>query len=123
MIASPRPCPFCGTEIVAMQNTRKHYWVDCQVVGCDIGGPVRESEEEAWKAWNTRPIEDRLAARSAARELDRLELVRLRVQHEIDATALAEIRRIVTQALAGHGNDTAAWVEVQRVLDAIKEVE
>jgi len=114
-----KPCPFCGTEIVAMQHVRKYYWVDCQVVGCEIGGPVRESAEEAWKAWDTRSgtkIEE-------ARDLDRAEMVSLRIQNDIYRDLVNDLRRQIAEALTRHGNDTQTLLDLQAAIERTVELE
>jgi hypothetical protein len=61
--AKLRPCPFCGKEM-----SEKNFF-SCdgypQACGC---WEMTHAGEEAEKVWNTRPIEDALAARVAELE-------------------------------------------------------
>lgn len=63
---SLRPCPFCGsaehevdrTCLKTIPDSQNYYSVVCW---CGTSGPIRESEKEAIKAWNTRDYADRQA--------------------------------------------------------------
>jgi Lar family restriction alleviation protein len=59
-----KPCPFCG-EMPEL-STRPCYYYQCVKSGCE-GQEVswNNTEEEALKSWNTRPIEDALCAEVA----------------------------------------------------------
>lgn len=70
-----KPCPYCGTHIVAHEHDGIYNWVECQNVDCQasgnvvmILGRVEVGEAIAAKKWNTRPIEDALRARIAELE-------------------------------------------------------
>lgn len=63
---SLRPCPFCGsaeddadrTCLRTIQDSQSYYSIVCW---CGTTGPVKESEKEAIRAWNTRDYSDRQA--------------------------------------------------------------
>lgn len=51
-----KPCPFCGKPAASDRN--RVFGIEC--LNCGAIGP--EGEEASIKAWNTRPIEDKLRA-------------------------------------------------------------
>ena len=61
---SLRPCPFCGSVeyeadrvcLKTIPDSRDYYSVVCW---CGTSGPIKESERETIKAWNTRYYADR----------------------------------------------------------------
>jgi Lar family restriction alleviation protein len=68
--AKLRPCPFCGGEATLVGYglpAIRTYYVECSQCKAPIDDA--ESEHEAIKKWNTRPIEDELieACKWAAR--------------------------------------------------------
>ena len=66
LVPVARPCPWCG----ASQETSDVQYdfnddSECSLVyccACGERGPERESGDEALKAWNTRPVEDKMLA-------------------------------------------------------------
>jgi Lar family restriction alleviation protein len=59
--AKLRPCPFCGGEATLVGYglpAIRTYYVECSQCKAPIDDA--ESEHEAIKKWNTRPIEDEL---------------------------------------------------------------
>lgn len=49
-----KPCPFCGCEKVRVFPIGKNFTVSCGNWDCVTDGPIKETIEEAIKAWNTR---------------------------------------------------------------------
>ncbi len=48
-----KPCPWCRTaEYLTACDSPScvHYWVRCH--GCMCEGPLEETEDEAWQAWD-----------------------------------------------------------------------
>lgn len=52
MTTELKPCPFCGSDNLILENADPYEWVFCEV--CESAGPARMGEGEAEKAWNTR---------------------------------------------------------------------
>jgi Lar family restriction alleviation protein len=68
-----KPCPFCGSKNIVVAHTKKLFVYrsickDCGADNCKLA----ETEEDAIKLWNTRPIEDALQARIAELEWSNL---------------------------------------------------
>lgn len=57
-----KPCPFCGEELGAPPIGHRG-GSRCAICGCSASGPVQVTEPEAVRAWQGRPLEDKLAAR------------------------------------------------------------
>ena len=70
-----KPCPFCGATAVEVNTYHGGgyaAWVTCR--SCRVSGAVRDTVSDATKAWNHRPLEDRLdGLKSAAREIRDIE--------------------------------------------------
>ena len=47
-----KPCPFCGSDDVLVEENATFTWVECQ--SCDARGTQVIGEEGAIKAWNRR---------------------------------------------------------------------
>lgn len=47
-----KPCPFCGHTESTVRPVWKYWSVGCN--NCAMGGPVRDTPEEAEDAWNER---------------------------------------------------------------------
>ena len=47
-----RPCPFCGSHAVVVEEDVVGFAVSC--ADCDVSGPTGDDEEEAREAWNKR---------------------------------------------------------------------
>lgn len=60
-----KPCPFCGTSIVAIEHDGLYHWAECQNMDCRAIGKVftflldaGNVNDIVGKSWNTRPLED-----------------------------------------------------------------
>ena len=69
-MSEPKPCPFCGEMPELFTNPC--YYYQCVKSGCE-GQEVswNDTEEEALKSWNARPIEDALRAEIAELKKDK----------------------------------------------------
>lgn len=56
-----KPCPFCGSDDVVVEETYASGYVRCR--GCGAEGGFRYSHEEAAAAWNSRTNAKKLVAR------------------------------------------------------------
>jgi Lar family restriction alleviation protein len=78
-----KPCPFCGGEPLVITSRDdassrgfgdgeipEYFWVQCKNMACGTEGPSVQSREDAAKAWNPRPEEERLRAENASLKSD-----------------------------------------------------
>jgi len=52
-----KPCPFCGkSDSVEIECDSEQFYVICSCYkdGCGASGGYRDTEEDAWEAWNKR---------------------------------------------------------------------
>jgi Lar family restriction alleviation protein len=47
-----KPCPFCGETDIELRDNGEPYYAYCTSCSCD--GPLHETWQEAFDAWNRR---------------------------------------------------------------------
>lgn len=85
-----KPCPFCGSEALIVDDDKEHYGVFIACSKCCSSTEIFKTEDEALISWNSRPIENELTGK-----IEKLE----RENHTL-RLALKEIAR---------GFDTDSW--------------
>lgn len=94
-----KPCPFCGSDDVVLDETYTSGYVRCRVCGAE--GGLRDSHDEAAAAWNSR---------TDAKGL----VVRLNVSDE-------QVRRMVDEAVSAARNRRA--IDRDELLKIAEELE
>lgn len=94
-----KPCPFCGSNDVTVNDAYMHSYAQCRV--CRAEGGLRDSHDEAVAAWNRR---------TNAKEL----VARLNVSEE-------QVRRMVDEAVSAARNRRA--IDRDELLKIAEELE
>lgn len=87
-----KPCPFCGSDDVVLDETYMHSYAQCRV--CRAEGGLRDSHDEAAAAWNSRTDAKKLVARLSVSD----EQVRRMVDDAVSAAiddCMEQIRKAV----------------------------
>lgn len=98
-----KPCPFCGSNDVTVNDAYMHSYARCRVCGAE--GGLRESHDEAAAAWNSRTDAKGLVARLNVSE----EQVRRMVDEAVSAARNRraidrdELLKIAEELEAGYG--------------------
>lgn len=88
-----KPCPFCGSYDVVMEETYTSGYARCR--GCGVEGGMRDSCTEAAAAWNRRAID----VDALCEVVDELECA-LRPKDYTSVDVLCELSNDASKALA-----------------------
>lgn len=55
MNTKPKPCPFCGSDDIRMDESIIDY---CYCPDCGVSGPIAKSKERAINFWNQMPRDE-----------------------------------------------------------------
>jgi hypothetical protein len=67
-----KPCPYCGQQPVVSENPWGSMDVECDNGSCPVTTHVGTFEGDPFKAWNTRPGEERAVEAERARIIETL---------------------------------------------------
>jgi len=88
------PCPFCGGEALVEREILRHQLIGtrwrCHCSICGADGSPKKIKQEAIKAWNTRPIEEKLQAEKAELELKYNSILSVQNQNDSVTAELLE---------------------------------
>ena len=89
-----KPCPFCGSDDVVVEETDTSGYVRCR--GCGAEGGLRYSHDEAAAAWNSRADAKKLVARLSVSDEQVRRMVDDAVSVAID-DCMEQIRKAVDE--------------------------